>query len=82
MSNWHVDTEGPQRGRVAAPLRVAVVIGSTREGRFGTTITDWFVGQLRRPDTFEVIATKALLKQLSWWGEALRAARAADPYGA
>ncbi len=54
MSNWHVNTEGPHRGRVTAPLRVAVVVGSTREGRFGTTIADWFIGQLRRLDTFEV----------------------------
>ncbi|MGW0248612.1 NADPH-dependent FMN reductase [Nocardia goodfellowii] len=54
MSNGHVNIEGSQRDRVAAPLRVAVVVGSTREGRFGTTIADWFVGQLRRHDTLEV----------------------------
>ncbi|MEU4599235.1 NAD(P)H-dependent oxidoreductase [Nocardia sp. NPDC023988] len=53
MSN-HVDIEGSQGGAVPAPLRVAVVIGSTREGRFGTTIADWFVGRLRRHDTLEV----------------------------
>ncbi|MFJ1455236.1 NADPH-dependent FMN reductase [Nocardia sp. N2S4-5] len=54
MSNWHVNTEGPHRGRATAPLRVTVVVGSTREGRFGTTIADWFVGQVRRLDIFEV----------------------------
>jgi NAD(P)H-dependent FMN reductase len=33
------------------PLRVTVVIGSTREGRFGTTVADWFVEEARqRPD--------------------------------
>jgi NAD(P)H-dependent FMN reductase len=28
-----------------APLQVAVVIGSTREGRFGPIVAQWFVGQ-------------------------------------
>lgn len=27
------------------PLQVAVIIGSTREGRFGGTVADWFVSQ-------------------------------------
>ncbi|MDR7301406.1 NADPH-dependent FMN reductase [Haloactinomyces albus] len=27
------------------PLRLAVIIGSTREGRFGPTVAHWFVGQ-------------------------------------
>jgi NAD(P)H-dependent FMN reductase len=32
-------------------LRVAVIIGSVREGRFGPTVADWFVAQARqRPD--------------------------------
>jgi NAD(P)H-dependent FMN reductase len=30
------------------PLRVAVIVGSTREGRFGGTVATWFVGQARR----------------------------------
>ncbi|MFC7546498.1 NADPH-dependent FMN reductase [Plantactinospora sp. GCM10030261] len=29
-------------------LRVAVIIGSTRRGRFGPTVADWFVRQARR----------------------------------
>ncbi|MFC9894940.1 NADPH-dependent FMN reductase [Nocardia sp. NPDC127579] len=32
----------------ADPLRIAVVIGSTREGRFGPTVADWFVRQATR----------------------------------
>jgi NAD(P)H-dependent FMN reductase len=27
------------------PIRVAVIIGSTREGRFGPTVAQWFAGQ-------------------------------------
>lgn len=27
------------------PLHVAVMVGSTREGRFGSTVADWFVAQ-------------------------------------
>jgi NAD(P)H-dependent FMN reductase len=32
------------------PLRVAVIVGSTREGRFGGTVADWFVGRAGRRD--------------------------------
>ena len=34
------------------PLRVVVVIGSTREGRFGPTVADWFVRQAALRDAF------------------------------
>jgi NAD(P)H-dependent FMN reductase len=30
------------------PLKVAVIVGSTREGRFGPTVARWFVGQARQ----------------------------------
>jgi NAD(P)H-dependent FMN reductase len=36
------------------PLRVAVVIGSTREGRFGPTVADWFVRQAAPRDALTV----------------------------
>ncbi|MET9212149.1 MULTISPECIES: NADPH-dependent FMN reductase [unclassified Nocardia] len=36
------------------PLRVVVVIGSTREGRFGPTVADWFVRLASLRDTIEV----------------------------
>lgn len=29
------------------PIRLAVIVGSTREGRFGGTVADWFTGQAR-----------------------------------
>ncbi|TQM15251.1 NADPH-dependent FMN reductase [Pseudonocardia kunmingensis] len=32
----------------ATPLRLAVVIASTREGRFGPTVASWFTEQARR----------------------------------
>ncbi|WP_194835226.1 NADPH-dependent FMN reductase [Nocardia sp. XZ_19_369] len=31
-------------------LRVALIVGSTRAGRFGPTVADWFAGRLRRRD--------------------------------
>ncbi|MFI0483488.1 NADPH-dependent FMN reductase [Actinomadura sp. 9N215] len=38
----------------AAPLRVAVIVGSTREGRVGDRIGCWFAEQARRRDDLEV----------------------------
>ena len=33
------------------PIRVAIIIGSTREGRFGPTVARWFAeGAVQRPD--------------------------------
>jgi NAD(P)H-dependent FMN reductase len=29
----------------AAPIRLAVIVGSTREGRFGPKVADWFTGR-------------------------------------
>ncbi|MBB4930090.1 NAD(P)H-dependent FMN reductase [Lipingzhangella halophila] len=37
-----------------APLRVAVIIGSTREGRAGAAIAEWFADQIRRRDDYEL----------------------------
>ena len=36
------------------PLRVAVIIGSTREGRFGETVARWFVDQARQFHDLEI----------------------------
>lgn len=33
-----------------SPLRVAIITGSTREGRFGPTVARWFVTQARQRD--------------------------------
>ncbi|TFI30912.1 MULTISPECIES: NADPH-dependent FMN reductase [Streptomyces] len=39
---------------VAAPLRVAVIIGSTREGRLGDAIARWFVERAAKRDDLAV----------------------------
>ncbi|MER7670862.1 NADPH-dependent FMN reductase [Kitasatospora sp. NPDC058162] len=35
-------------------LKLAVIIGSVREGRFGPTVANWFVGEAERRDDVEV----------------------------
>ncbi|WP_067462354.1 NADPH-dependent FMN reductase [Nocardia amamiensis] len=37
-----------------APLKLAVIIGSVREGRFGPVVATWFTEQARRHGLFEV----------------------------
>jgi NAD(P)H-dependent FMN reductase len=36
------------------PIRVAVIIGSVRQGRFGPTVANWFVSQVQQRDDFQV----------------------------
>ncbi|MGK8490007.1 NADPH-dependent FMN reductase [Nocardia asiatica] len=36
------------------PLKLAVIIGSVREGRFGPVVASWFAEQARRHGSFEV----------------------------
>ncbi|WP_026360897.1 NADPH-dependent FMN reductase [Amycolatopsis nigrescens] len=36
------------------PLRLAVIVGSTRRGRFGPVAADWFIGQARRHEKMTV----------------------------
>jgi NAD(P)H-dependent FMN reductase len=43
----------PVRHR-SAPLRVAVIVGSIREGRAGAAITDWFVAQAEPRDDLDL----------------------------
>ncbi|WP_067566339.1 NADPH-dependent FMN reductase [Nocardia acidivorans] len=38
----------------STPLRLAVIIGSVREGRFGPVVAHWFAEQARRHGGFEV----------------------------
>lgn len=38
----------------STPLRLAVIIGSVREGRFGPVVANWFAEQARRHGTFEI----------------------------
>ncbi|MFE3618218.1 NADPH-dependent FMN reductase, partial [Streptomyces anulatus] len=59
-SSAHGRSEGA--GTPNSPLRLAVVIGSTREGRFGPTIAHWFVRQaaLRDAITVDVVDTASI----------------------
>jgi NAD(P)H-dependent FMN reductase len=52
-------------------LRIAIIIGSTREGRFGKTVSDWLEGQARLRDELEIdiidlaeVGLPAILPQL------------------
>ncbi|MFC7305682.1 NADPH-dependent FMN reductase [Streptomyces monticola] len=38
----------------AAPVRIAVILGSDREGRFGPVIADWFLSRVRERADLEV----------------------------
>ena len=46
-------TDIPAEG-AASPLRLAVIVGSVREGRFGPVVADWFAGEARDYGTFDV----------------------------
>ncbi|MER6795417.1 NADPH-dependent FMN reductase, partial [Amycolatopsis mediterranei] len=37
-----------------APIRVAVIVGSVREGRFGPVVADWLAGVARTHGGFAV----------------------------
>ncbi|MFD0884762.1 hypothetical protein ACFQ08_09405 [Streptosporangium algeriense] len=59
------------------PLRLAVIVGGVRQGRFGPAVANWFVGQARsRGDA----AAGVLPDRLLWWADALREARNGNPY--
>ncbi|MFG2147543.1 NADPH-dependent FMN reductase [Streptomyces sp. NPDC048696] len=53
-----------------APLKLAVVVGSNREGRFGPVVAEWLLARLRERDDFEVdlidLAEVALPTSLSY----------------
>ncbi|GAA3413521.1 NADPH-dependent FMN reductase [Streptosporangium vulgare] len=58
-------------------LRVAVIVGSTRNGRFGPTVAAWFAGRARRRADLEIdvidLADAALPQTLTDQDEALPA---------
>ncbi|MEV0226170.1 NAD(P)H-dependent oxidoreductase [Streptomyces sp. NPDC050704] len=37
-----------------APLKIAVIVGSNREGRFGPVVADWLLGRVRERDDLAV----------------------------
>ncbi|MET9926677.1 MULTISPECIES: NAD(P)H-dependent oxidoreductase [unclassified Streptomyces] len=48
-----MDTTTKASAFAPAPLKVAVILGSNREGRFGPVIADWFLGRAARYDGIE-----------------------------
>ncbi|MFD3648628.1 NADPH-dependent FMN reductase [Streptomyces cyaneofuscatus] len=64
-----------------APLKVAVILGSNREGRFGPVIADWFLGRAARYDGIETelidVVTARLPTALSFTPTSEEAARVA-----
>jgi NAD(P)H-dependent FMN reductase len=38
----------------SAPIKLAIIIGSVREGRFGPTVANWFAGQATLHEGFDV----------------------------
>ncbi|MFD3750457.1 NADPH-dependent FMN reductase [Streptomyces cyaneofuscatus] len=64
-----------------APLKVAVILGSNREGRFGPVIADWFLGRAARYDGIETelidVLTARLPTALSFTPTSEEAARVA-----
>ncbi|WFB08732.1 NAD(P)H-dependent oxidoreductase [Streptomyces sp. LX-29] len=49
-----MDTTQHVSAAPAAPLRVAVIVGSTRDGRFGPVVADWFTERARAHGGLEV----------------------------
>ncbi|MDE1670881.1 NADPH-dependent FMN reductase [Nocardia gipuzkoensis] len=51
------------------PVRVALIVGSTRTGRFGPTVADWFAGRMGRRSEVDLdridLATAALPDRLT-----------------
>lgn len=76
------------------PVRLAVIVGSTREGRFGGVVADWLVGRVSFPmvprrfdgdgrpvDADDVNArAETMFDRLLWWACALREARSVQQY--
>ena len=54
-------------------LRLVVIIGSTREGRFGPTVAEWFVGEAKQHADMDVdvldLADSALPDRLTGFGQ-------------
>lgn len=62
----------------ARPLRLVVIIGSTREGRFGPTVANWFAEQARQRADLDLdvldLAEAALPDALTGYGQPAPAA--------
>jgi NAD(P)H-dependent FMN reductase len=73
--------------------RVAVIVGSVREGRFGPTVADWFAGEAGRREDVRVdlidlaevplgASAPSMSPSMSPSAEALRHARVTHSYAA
>ncbi|MFJ8935947.1 NADPH-dependent FMN reductase [Streptomyces sp. NPDC102365] len=50
--NPTADVSASLNAPVSAPVKVVVIIGSNREGRFGPVVADWLLGRLRERDDY------------------------------
>ncbi|MFI6334385.1 NADPH-dependent FMN reductase [Streptomyces sp. NPDC050535] len=57
------DPEAVSLAESETPVRVAVVLGSNREGRFGPVVADWLLGRIREREDFlpEVVDVASVL---------------------
>ncbi|WP_039800063.1 NADPH-dependent FMN reductase [Nocardia araoensis] len=62
-----------------APLKLAVIIGSVREGRFGPVVASWFTEQARRHGSFEVDVIDLAEADIPWELPAVPPAMDPDP---
>jgi len=58
------------------PLRLVIIIGSTRPGRFGPTVAEWFTGQARQHGGLDVDVVDLAESAVDALGERLAAADA------
>jgi NAD(P)H-dependent FMN reductase len=59
------------------PLKLAVILGSVRQGRFGEVVTNWFAGLAKEHSAFDVEVVDLSETELP---PALHEARAKSPY--
>jgi NAD(P)H-dependent FMN reductase len=59
--------------------KIAIIIGSTREGRFGDKPAAWIHSLAAKRDDFPHLAQSAgpMFDELAWWARARRSARVA-----
>lgn len=53
-SQAHTAPSSASASDPATPVRVTLVIGSNRTGRFGSVVAEWLLGRVREHDGFEV----------------------------
>lgn len=56
-------------------VRIQVIVGTTRDGRFSERVARWVMAQLTRRDDLEVARLTLLADDLAWWAAARSVAR-------